>query len=85
MHSRPITDVALDGMRVAYRPVSEHIRPTQLGIARLKRTRPRQMATVFGEFCRDYLSTKSPMVLQPTVTPRRAAGRKRGGQRSASA
>jgi DNA-binding transcriptional LysR family regulator len=85
MHSRPITDVALDGMRVAYRPVSEHIRPTQLGIARLKRTRPRQMATVFGEFCRDYLSTKSPMVLQPTVTPRRAGGRKRSARRSASA
>jgi hypothetical protein len=43
------------------------------------------MATVFGEFCRDYLSTKSPMVLQPTATQRSAGSRKRGGRRSASA
>ena len=32
MHSRPVSEQALDGMRLVYRPVSEKIRPTQLGL-----------------------------------------------------
>ncbi|MGH6934434.1 MAG: LysR substrate-binding domain-containing protein, partial [Dongiaceae bacterium] len=57
MHSRPASDMSLDGVRLVYRPVTEKLRPTRLGIARLESARPRRMATAFGEFCRQYLST----------------------------
>jgi DNA-binding transcriptional LysR family regulator len=65
MHSRPVSEQALDGMRLVYRPVSEKIRPTQLGLARRKDARPRRMATAFAEFCREFLSDGSPMAVRP--------------------
>lgn len=65
MHSRPVSEQALDGMRLVYRPVSEKIRPTQLGLARRKDARPRRMATAFADFCREFLSAGSPMTLRP--------------------
>lgn len=65
MHSRPVSEQALDGMRLVYRPVSEKIRPTQLGLARRKDARPRRMATAFAAFCREFLSDTSPMTVRP--------------------
>jgi len=65
MHSRPVSEQALDGMRLVYRPVSEKIRPTQLGLARRKDARPRRMATAFAAFCREFLSDSSPMAVRP--------------------
>jgi DNA-binding transcriptional LysR family regulator len=55
MHSRPVSEVALDGQRLVHRPVAERLRPTQLGIARLKRVRPTRRADAFVAFCRDYV------------------------------
>lgn len=55
MHSRPVSDMALDGRRLVHRPVAERVRPTQLGIARLKRVRPTRRAAAFIAFCRDYV------------------------------
>src|SRR5215510_11918692 len=69
MHSRPVSEQALDGTRLIYRPVSEKIRPTRLGLARRKDARLRRMATVFTEFCREFLCGGSPMALK---RPRRA-------------
>ena len=43
-----VSEQALDGMRLVYRPVTEKIRPTRLGIARRKDARPRRMATAFA-------------------------------------
>jgi DNA-binding transcriptional LysR family regulator len=60
MHSRPASDQALDGMRLVYRPVSEKIRPTWLGLVRRKDARPRRMATAFAEFCREFLGAADP-------------------------
>ncbi len=65
MHSRPLSEQALDGMRLVYRPVTEKIRPTRLGIARRRDVRPRRMATAFAGFCKDYLIAGSPMTLKP--------------------
>jgi len=69
MHSRPLSEQALDGKRVVYRPVAEKIRPTRLGIARRREGRPRRMATAFAEFCQEFLISGSPM----TVMPRKRA------------
>src|SRR5215813_9722157 len=69
MHSRPVSEQALDGTRLIYRPVSEKIRPTLLGLVRRKDARPRRMATAFADFCREFLSDGSPMALK---RPRRA-------------
>jgi DNA-binding transcriptional LysR family regulator len=66
MHSRPASDQALDGMRLVYRPVSEKIRPTWLGLVRRKDARPRRMATAFAEFCREFLGAGSPMAVRPS-------------------
>jgi DNA-binding transcriptional LysR family regulator len=52
MHSRPPGSRALDGRRVAYRPVREAVRPTQLGLARLAELRPTRLAESFAAFCR---------------------------------
>src|SRR5262249_4267895 len=60
MHSRPASDQALDGMRLVYRPVSEKIRPTWLGLVRRKDARPRRMAPPFPEFCRAFLGAADP-------------------------
>ena len=69
MHSRPVSEQALDGRRVVYRPVAEKIRPTRLGIARRRDLRARRMATAFADFCKEFLISGSPM----TVRPRRRA------------
>jgi DNA-binding transcriptional LysR family regulator len=65
MHSRPVSEQALDGMRLVYRPVAEKIRPTQLGLVRRKDARPRRMATAFAEFCKQFLSADGPMSVRP--------------------
>jgi DNA-binding transcriptional LysR family regulator len=52
MHSRPPGSRALDGRRVAYRPVREPVRPTQLGLARLAELKPTRLAESFAAFCR---------------------------------
>jgi len=64
MHSRPVSDVALDGERLVYRPVAEKIRPTRLGLARLAAARPRRMTTAFAEFCKEFVISGSPMALR---------------------
>jgi DNA-binding transcriptional LysR family regulator len=52
MHSRPENDVALDGMRLAYRPVDDPLRPTRLGLLRRKDLRERRIAGLFAAHCR---------------------------------
>src|SRR5262249_26616556 len=47
MHSRPVSEQALDGTRLIYRPVSEKIRPTRLGLVRRKDARPPPHGQVF--------------------------------------
>lgn len=56
MHSRPPSDLALDGRRLAYRPIREAVRPTRLGLARLARARSTQMAAAFAAFCTESLA-----------------------------
>jgi DNA-binding transcriptional LysR family regulator len=51
MHSRPTSELSLDGRRLIYRPLSEKLRPTQLGVARLADSRPTRKAEAFIEFC----------------------------------
>jgi DNA-binding transcriptional LysR family regulator len=58
MHSRPASDQALDGMRLVYRPASEKVRPTRLGLVRRRDARPRRMATAFSEYCREHLASR---------------------------
>jgi DNA-binding transcriptional LysR family regulator len=70
MHSRPVSDQALDGMQLVYRPVTEKVRPTQLGIVRRRDARPRRMATAFCDFCREFIAL-----------PRRRLGRRRSPSR----
>jgi DNA-binding transcriptional LysR family regulator len=72
MHSRPVSEQALDGMRLVYRPVTEKIRPTSLGIVRRRDSRPRRMATAFGEFCREFVAAGGPMLLRPQPAKGRA-------------
>jgi DNA-binding transcriptional LysR family regulator len=64
MHSRPVSEQALDGTRLVYRPVAEKIRPTQLGLVRRKDARPRRMATAFAEFCREFLASGTTMTVR---------------------
>ncbi|HVJ43756.1 MAG TPA: LysR family transcriptional regulator [Dongiaceae bacterium] len=51
MHSRPISEFSLDGRRLIYRPLSEKLRPTQLGVARLAASRPTRKAAALIDFC----------------------------------
>jgi len=51
MHSRPTSELSLDGRRLIYRPLSEKLRPTQLGVARLADSRPTRKAAAFIDFC----------------------------------
>jgi len=51
MHSRPVSELSLDGRRLIYRPLSEKLRPTQLGIARLAESRPTRKAAALIDFC----------------------------------
>jgi DNA-binding transcriptional LysR family regulator len=57
MHSRPPSDLALDGRRLAYRPVRENVRPNRLGVARLGRARSTRMTAAFRAFCAERLGT----------------------------
>jgi DNA-binding transcriptional LysR family regulator len=79
MHSRPVSEQALDGMRLVYRPVAEKIRPTQLGLVRRKDARPRRMATAFADFCKEFLSTGGPMSVKPRHRARRMPPPRSGG------
>lgn len=56
MHSRPPSERALDGRRLAYRPVREPVRPNRLGLARLGRSRPTRMSAAFQAFCLEQLA-----------------------------
>jgi DNA-binding transcriptional LysR family regulator len=58
MHSRPASDLALDGRRLVYRPVREPVRATRLGLVRLRRARPTQMGEAFAAFCRERLGSR---------------------------
>ena len=60
MHSRPPSDVALDGRRLVYRPVREKVRPNRLGLARLGRVRPTRMGAAFAGFCAERLGANGP-------------------------
>jgi DNA-binding transcriptional LysR family regulator len=77
MHSRPVSEVALDGERLAYRLVAEKIRPTRLGLVRLAGARPRRMATAFVDFCKEFVISGSPMALG---LPPKTGGRRRAGR-----
>jgi DNA-binding transcriptional LysR family regulator len=76
MHSRPVSDRALDGERLVYRPAAEKIRPTRLGIARLAGSRPRRMTSAFADFCKEFVISGSPMTLESPVNARRRVGRR---------
>ena len=56
MHSRPPSDRTLDDKTLVYRPLSERVRPTWLGIARLGAMRSTRMVTAFAGFCREYFA-----------------------------
>ncbi len=56
MHSRPPSERSLDDKALVYRPLSDRVRPTQLGIARLKALRATRMVAAFAEFCRDHFA-----------------------------
>jgi DNA-binding transcriptional LysR family regulator len=51
MHSKPASNWSLDGRRLAYRPLTEELRPTQMGLARLVEARPTRKAMALIEFC----------------------------------
>lgn len=51
MHSRPTSEVSLDGKRLVHRRVAEPLRPERLGLARLARARPTRMAEAFSAAC----------------------------------
>lgn len=56
MHSRPQSDRALDGRRLAYRPAREPVPSQKLGLARLGRARLTRAALRFAEFCREHFA-----------------------------
>ncbi|TXH35493.1 MAG: LysR family transcriptional regulator [Rhodospirillaceae bacterium] len=58
MHSRPASEFSLDGRRLAYRPLAESLRPTQLGIARLSVSRPTRKAAAFIDFCSTHFAKR---------------------------
>jgi DNA-binding transcriptional LysR family regulator len=58
MHSRPASELSLDGRRLAYRPLAEALRPTQLGIARLSVSRPTRKAAAFIDFCSTHFAKR---------------------------
>ena len=82
MHSRPVSEQALDGMRLVYRPVAEKIRPTQLGIVRRREGRP---SPPHGHRLRRFLQGV-PEHRQPDERRRRQASRsgRVGGRRARS-
>jgi DNA-binding transcriptional LysR family regulator len=56
MHSRPVNEIALDGMRLVYRPVAEPLRPTRLGLLRRQDLRERRIAVMFAALCRSWFA-----------------------------
>jgi DNA-binding transcriptional LysR family regulator len=54
MHSRPLSNLALDGRRLVFLPVKEKLRPTRLGLTRLKRLRPTRRALAFAAICHQH-------------------------------
>jgi hypothetical protein len=56
MHSRPVSEMALDGMRLVYRPVKEALRPTRMGLLRRRDIRERRIAELFAEECRRWFA-----------------------------
>ena len=51
MHSRPANDMSLDGKPIVFLPVKEKLRPTRLGLARLKKLRPTKRSLAFAALC----------------------------------
>lgn len=70
MHSRPASDLSLDGRRLIYRPLTEKLRPTRLGIARLAESRPTRKAAAFIDFCRLRLTGPRTTRWKPIVKNR---------------
>ncbi|MDZ4737528.1 MAG: LysR family transcriptional regulator [Rhodospirillaceae bacterium] len=60
MHSRPVNDIALDGMRLVYRPVADPLRPTRLGLLRRSDLRERRIAGLFAALCRNWFDPRAP-------------------------
>jgi DNA-binding transcriptional LysR family regulator len=59
MHSKPTSDLSLDGRRLVYRPLSENLRPTRLGLARLADARPTRKAAAFLDFCTERFASQA--------------------------
>lgn len=58
MHSRPVSEVSLDGRHLTFLPIKDKLRPTRLGLVRLKKLRPTKRAAAFTELCRDHFSRR---------------------------
>jgi DNA-binding transcriptional LysR family regulator len=56
MHSRPLSEWSLDGRKLVFPPIKEKLRPTRLGLARLKKLRPTKRAQAFAELCRKHFA-----------------------------
>ncbi len=56
MHSRPLSEWSLDGRRLVFPPIKEKLRPTRLGLARLKKLRPTRRAAAFTDLCRKHFA-----------------------------
>ena len=59
MHSRPVSEIALDGMRLVYRPAKEPLRPTRMGLLRRRDIRERRIASLFAEECRRWFAGRA--------------------------
>jgi DNA-binding transcriptional LysR family regulator len=69
MHSRPVSDWSLDGRRLAYRPLAETLRPTQLGIVRLAAARPTRKVSALIDFCADRFRKSEAPIAVPRTHP----------------
>jgi DNA-binding transcriptional LysR family regulator len=56
MHSRPNSEWSLDGRRLVFLPIKDKLRPTRLGLVRLKKLRPTKRAAAFAELCRQHFA-----------------------------
>jgi DNA-binding transcriptional LysR family regulator len=56
MHSRPVSEWSLDGRRIVFLPIQDKLRPTRLGLVRLKKLRPTKRAAAFTELCRQHFA-----------------------------
>jgi hypothetical protein len=56
MHSRPVSEEALDGKRLVYRRLAEPLVPERLGLARMAGVRPTRMAEAFAAACAAHLA-----------------------------